>query len=130
MPFIVKKSIVVFFIFVGLVLTAPSFATDSISVDDLATQIDAGTAPLILDVRSEQEFQQGHVPNAQLIPHTEISQRLGELESHRDQPIIIYCQSGRRAKLAVRQLRKEGFKQIILLEGSYQAWKQADHRIE
>ena len=67
---------------------------------------------IILDVRSQEEFDQGHIPGAILIPDTEIEAR-AEKELHdKDQLILVYCRSGRRSKLAAESLVKLGYTNI------------------
>jgi rhodanese-related sulfurtransferase len=62
-----------------------------------------------LDVRTEAEYQAGHVPGAILLPVEQLEQRWQELERYRDQPLVVYCRSGRRSAIAVRLLADKGF---------------------
>jgi rhodanese-related sulfurtransferase len=64
----------------------------------------APAAPVFLDVRTEAEYQAGHVPGAILLPVEQLEQRWQELERYRDQPLVIYCRSGRRSAVALRLL--------------------------
>ena len=90
-------------------------------VDELARRTDA---PLLLDVRSPEEFAAGHVPGAVNIPHDQVAQRLSEVD--RQRWVLVYCQSGRRAGLAERVLADAGF-DVRQVEGSWARWK-ADGR--
>jgi NADPH-dependent 2,4-dienoyl-CoA reductase/sulfur reductase-like enzyme/rhodanese-related sulfurtransferase len=76
---------------------------------DLETVLSAGgnDGLLLLDVRTPQEFSQGHIPGAVNIPVDELRQRLGELPRNRD--IAAYCQVGQRGYLATRILQQAGF---------------------
>lgn len=104
-------------------LTAPCFATGtSMSPAELAALIESDKAPLVLDVRSEEEFAEGHVPGAVLIPHDQLEARIGELGEPRE--MVVYCRSGRRSGLIQPLLEKNGFK-VRQLEGSWQAWQAA-----
>jgi phage shock protein E len=76
-------------------------------------------APLILDVRSQAEYNAGHVPGAVLIPHDQLAGRLSELD--RDRWVLVYCKSGRRAGIAEALLVKEGF-EVRQIEGSWNRW--------
>ena len=87
---------------------------------DAAAAIAAADPPQVLDVRSAEEFAQGHVPTAMLIPHDELAARLGELD--RDRPILLYCRSGRRADLAEKVLVEHGF-DVRQIEGSWLRWE-------
>ena len=104
---------------------AQAFAAGSISVDELANQIDAGKAPLVIDVRSEDEYLAGHVPGARLIPHTQIAEYLDGLAGQKDDTIVLYCRSGKRAGMAAETMESAGFKGITILDGSFQAWQAA-----
>jgi rhodanese-related sulfurtransferase len=77
---------------------------------------------VVLDVRTPEEFSQGHVAGARNIPHTELAARLGELEDARNSDIVVYCRSGNRSKLALEVLDKAGFKRLLHLEGDWQRW--------
>jgi rhodanese-related sulfurtransferase len=77
---------------------------------------------VVLDVRTAEEFSQGHVAGARNIPHTELATRIGELEDARDADIVVYCRSGNRSKLALEVLDKAGFKRLLHLEGDWQRW--------
>jgi phage shock protein E len=65
-----------------------------------------------VDVRSPEEFAAGHVENAINIPHTEMRERYSELESFRDDAIVVYCRSGRRSGIALDVLEDVGFENV------------------
>lgn len=77
---------------------------------------------VVLDVRTPEEFRQGHVAGARNIPHTELAARIGELEDARGSDIVVYCRSGNRTRLALEVLGKAGFKRLLHLEGDWQRW--------
>jgi phage shock protein E len=72
----------------------------------------APAAPVIVDVRTPEEYAAGHVQGAILIPQDQMEQRWQELEAFRDQPIVLYCRSGRRSGLALEVLKSKGFTQL------------------
>lgn len=88
-----------------------------------------GGAVLILDVRSAAEFGQGHVPGAVNISHDELAGRLGEIEQYRDQEVVVYCESGRRASMAQQVLADQGFQKLSHLSGDMSGWREAGHPI-
>jgi phage shock protein E len=110
-----------------LALALPAFAAEPpVPVADLAAQIAskdvAAPAPLILDVRTPEEFAAGHVPSAVLIPHDQLEARIAELGAPRE--VVVYCRSGRRSGLVEPILEKNGFR-VHQLAGSWQAWQAA-----
>ena len=66
----------------------------------------------ILDVRTQEEYDQGHIPGAILIPNTEIEAKAEKVLSDKDQLILVYCRSGRRSKLASEILVELGYTNI------------------
>ena len=86
----------------------------------------AGTdnsTPVWIDVRSAEEFNAGHIDGAINIPHTDIAQRITELNLDKATPIVLYCKSGRRAGIALETLTNMGFSQVTN-EGGFEAVKQ------
>ena len=74
----------------------------------------------LLDVRTPQEFAEGHVPGAVNIPHDQVASRLAEVPKDKD--VVLYCRSGRRAGLAADVLAANGYKRLSHLEGDMTAW--------
>ena len=105
-------------------LSAGAAPAAEITQQQLLQRLDAGTAPLLLDVRRPDEFASGHVPKAINIPHTEIAKRLDELRPNLNNEVIVYCESGRRAAIASDILKQAGFTQVIHLKGDMKAWRQ------
>ncbi len=79
-------------------------------------------AALLVDVRSGTEFASGHIPGAVNIPMDEIESRLGDLGANL--PIVLVCQSGKRARMTAGQL-EPCQRQITVLEGGTTAWIEA-----
>lgn len=99
---------------------APSAAAEkTISAQALAARLDGPAAPVVLDVRSPEEVAEGHLPGALAIPHDQVPARLTELGAPRE--IVLYCRSGRRARLAGESLEAAGF-DVVYLEGDYPGW--------
>lgn len=99
----------------------------SISSDEL---LSADTSEwLILDVRSDEEFAQGHVPNALNIAHKDVAEQLSRIAEFKDKPVVVYCRSGRRAGMAAEILTEAGFSDVRHLEGDIMGWKEAGHRL-
>ncbi len=103
----------------------PSAGVSDVSQGQVVEMIEKGSPPLILDVRTPEEYASGHVPHAINIPYDQIPSRLAELGAERDQEIIVYCESGRRAAKASETLEAAGFETIRHLEGDMSGWRQA-----
>jgi len=101
---------------------APAPAT-LVSQDALsARQAVHDAALVVLDVRTPEEYAAGHVPGAINIPHDQVESRLAELAAARDQDVVVYCRSGKRAALALEVLQKNGFTRLGHLEGDMEEW--------
>ncbi len=81
---------------------------------------------LVLDVRGESEFEQGHILNARNFPVNKLDQRLHEIEKFKDRNVVIYCESGMRANRAAARLKREGFGKLHNLVGGMVAWEKAN----
>ena len=102
----------------------------AVEPDELEAVLGSGGAPLLLDVRSPEEFDRGHVPGARLIPHDELPDRLAELEAARDGPVVVYCERGGRASAAARVLREAGFRDVRELAGHMARWRREGRPVE
>lgn len=67
---------------------------------------------LILDVRAQEEYDEGHIPGAVVIPHTEVEARAEAELPDKEQVILVYCRSGRRSKLAAQALADLGYTNV------------------
>lgn len=77
---------------------------------------------LLLDCRTPEEHAIARIEGAVLIPMQQIPERLGEIESWRDKPIVVYCHHGVRSLRVVRFLRDQGFSQAQSMQGGIDAW--------
>lgn len=76
---------------------------------------------VILDVRTQKEYDQGHIPNALLIPNESIDDSIIEELPSKAQTIYVYCRSGNRSKQAANKLLKMGYTDVIDI-GGINAW--------
>ena len=74
--------------------------------------MDSQEGYIILDTRAQEEYDEGHIPGAILIPHDEILEKAESVLTDKDQLILVYCRSGRRSKLAAEDLVKLGYTNI------------------
>jgi len=103
----------------------PSVAAGTITATELAARLSGGDAPLVLDVRTEAEYADGHIPGAVNIPHTELAARLLELPGDRTTDIVVHCRSGKRAKSAEQILLDAGYQRVSDLDGHMLGWAEA-----
>jgi len=115
------------------VLSLLSFSVCSANVSNISQQelLKADTNNLVIvDVRTPEEFKQGHVPNAINVPLSEIIDNPAILISSKEKPIVLYCRSGYRAGKAAVALDKAGYQSLRHLEGDMQGWLKAGLSVE
>lgn len=84
----------------------------NITADEAKEIMDSESGYVILDVRTEEEYAEGHIPGAILIPDYEIIQKAESILTDKDQRILVYCRSGRRSKNAAEALLALGYTNI------------------
>jgi rhodanese-related sulfurtransferase len=104
------------------VASAEEFAT-SISPAQLHERQQTGSGPLIVDVRSPEEFAEGHIPGAVNIPLDEVAERVPRLDAPRG--VALYCMVGPRARRAEEALHAVGERKLFHLDGGLTAWQSA-----
>ena len=85
---------------------------EQITAEQAKTIMDTEKDYVIIDARTEEEFAEGHIENAILIPEYEIAQRAEKELPDKDQLILVYCRSGRRSKIASEELVKLGYTNV------------------
>ncbi len=78
---------------------------------------------VIVDVREPHEYVKGHIENSKNIPLDKVSAQLSALDKHKNQPVIIVCQSGTRSIPACKTLIKSGFEHVFNITGGMQSWE-------
>ena len=84
----------------------------NITAEEAKQIMDSEEGYIILDVRTQEEYDQGHIPGAVQISHEEIAEKAEEVLTDKDQLILVYCRSGRRSKLAEEALVELGYTNI------------------
>jgi phage shock protein E len=92
---------------------------------ELARQIEAGTAPTILDVRTPEEYAAGHLPGAVNVPHDQLAARLPQLDLDPTKEVVVHCERGGRATAAEQVLDDAGFTNVRDLDGHMKGWREA-----
>lgn len=85
---------------------------EQITAEEAKKIMDSGEEHIILDTREQDEFDEGHIPGAILIPYTEIENKAEEMMPDKDKLILVYCRSGRRSKIAAESLAKLGYTNV------------------
>ena len=85
---------------------------EQITSEQAKTIMDTEKDYVIIDARTEEEFAEGHIENAILIPEYEIAERAEKELPDKEQLILVYCRSGRRSKIASEELVKLGYTNV------------------
>jgi rhodanese-related sulfurtransferase len=119
----------------GAFLATASFAEDpestkapSISAAELQARRESGAAPVVIDVRTPEEYASGHIPGAVNVPFDEVAQRIAEIDAPHG--VALYCMVGPRARRGESALIAAGYEQVLHLEGGLAAWKAAGLPVE
>ena len=119
-----KSTILVVIFFLGSNL----YANELWSVTQLKTKIDQSSEPLVLlDVRTTEEFETGRIKNSINIPHEILLSNIDLVSQYNDEQLVVYCRSGKRASLVIEALEKNGFTNVVDIEGDILAWSEANY---
>ena len=84
----------------------------NITAEEAKQIMDSEEGYIILDARTQEEYDQGHIPGAILISHEEIAEKAEDVLTDKNQLILVYCRSGRRSKIAAEALVELGYTNI------------------
>ena len=84
----------------------------NITAEEAKQIMDSEEGYIILDVRTQEEYDQGHIPGAIVISHEKIAEKAEEVLTDKDQLILVYCRSGRGSKIAAEALVELGYTNI------------------
>ena len=84
----------------------------NITAEKAKQLMDSEDGYIILDARTQEEYDQGHIPGAIVISHEEIAEKAEEVLTDKEQLILVYCRSGRRSKIAAEALVELGYTNI------------------
>jgi rhodanese-related sulfurtransferase len=87
--------------------------------------LDQKKGMVILDVRTNKEYEGGHIPGSIHVPLSDIGDKIKKLK--KDKELVVYCQSGNRSIWAIKRLMGMGYTNLFNLKGGYHAWKKT-HR--
>jgi len=104
------------------------YASELWSVAELKSKIDESNETLVLlDVRTVEEFESGRIRNSINIPHEILLSNIDLVSEYTNEELIVYCRSGKRAALIIEALEKNGFNNIVDIEGDILAWSEANY---
>ena len=92
--------------------TGGSATYEQISGAEAKALMDSESGYIIIDARTQSEYDEGHIPGAILIPYDEIADRAEKELPDKNQLILVYCRSGRRSKIAAEELVKLGYTNV------------------
>ncbi|HUU12393.1 MAG TPA: rhodanese-like domain-containing protein [Terriglobia bacterium] len=95
---------------------------------ELSKQLGEGKKVLVIDVRSPEEFESGHIPGATNIPIEDLSERIGEMKVSKDTTIVTVCEHGGRSSRAALELQKLGYKSSSFCK--LESWKKEGRKTE
>ncbi|HEU5437731.1 MAG TPA: rhodanese-like domain-containing protein, partial [Ktedonobacterales bacterium] len=95
------------------------------SAAEVAARLQDGADVVLVDVREQHEWNEGHLPGALHVPRGYLELQIEEAVPERDRPVVLYCAGGVRSLLAAETLRQMGYREPISMSGGYTAWKNA-----
>jgi adenylyltransferase/sulfurtransferase len=90
----------------------------------LRGQLQSASPPVLVDCREQDEWDLVHLAGAMLVPLSALAERLGELESLRAAPLVVYCHHGGRSLRVAHWMRRQGFARAQSLAGGIDRWAQ------
>lgn len=100
-----------------------------ITVSELANLMKGEPRPVLVDVRSRAQYEQGHLPGAISAPFDEFKTRLEGLKLPKDDVVVLYGADDERAREATQHLYQSGYPGGLVLKGGYAAWQAAGQAV-
>jgi len=96
---------------------------DEVDASGARELLESAEPPLLVDVREQDEWSEGHLPGAVHVPRGNLESRVERVAPDRSQPVILYCQAGNRSVFAAKTLEELGYENVVSLAGGYTDWK-------
>ena len=125
MDFTLNDYLLVFIILTsGLLLLFPRLLSGGIIVINVkeAVLLTNREACTIIDVRNEEKFNEGHIPDAINIPFIKLPEEINKLKNKSKKTILLYCGSGNSSGKAMKILSQKGFESVMSIEGGFAEW--------
>ncbi len=117
-------------ILVVMIISCAIGCAANITREDLLKQLQSDAPPLVVDVRSQHEYDRDHVPGAVHIPFYSIGSGLKEMGYSKKDPVVLYCEHGPRTGIAGFSLYLSGYEKVYSLEGNMKGWRKSEFPIE
>jgi len=102
-----------------------------VSVDDTHARLQvAEKAPVVIDVRERDEYEQGFIPGSNWVPRGFLELKIEDIAPERERDVIIYCAGGTRSALAARSLGELGYTNVASMAGGFRAWKNSGFKFD
>ena len=99
------------------------------SIDELKHTLDGATKPILIDVREESEYAQGHVPGSIHLSKGIIERDIESVIPDPDTELYLLCGGGFRSALAADNLSKMGYSRVVSVDGGWRAWTAAGYPV-
>ena len=106
-------------------LTSTKISYGDVTVEEAKSLIESDSSLIILDVRTREEYDSGHIEGTILIPVSELEDRLDEIS--KEEELLIYCRTGNRSSNSVNILKANGYTKIFHMNDGIIAWIQAGY---
>jgi sulfur-carrier protein adenylyltransferase/sulfurtransferase len=104
---------------------------DEVDPKDVHELRQNGNGAVIVDVREQHEFEEGHLPGAVHVPRGHLESRIEGRAGDRSQPIVLYCASGQRSALAAHTMTELlGYEDVASMTGGITLWKDRGYEVE
>jgi rhodanese-related sulfurtransferase len=95
----------------------------NVSAEEAYKLINDNKEIVILDVRTKEEYDDGHIPGAKLVPLQTLPMKLDDLEEYKDKAVLVYCASGGRSPRAINFLANNDFSNLYHLHRGISSWR-------
>jgi rhodanese-related sulfurtransferase len=109
------------FLLVAFIINEGKQGGAAITTTNLVNLVNREGAVLV-DIRDTKEYTAGHIAGAVSMPFSSIDARIGELEAHKDKPVVLVCKMGQHASASGRKFKDHGFENVRRLSGGMAEW--------
>jgi len=126
----ITKTLILMMLLLVFKLAATDISDYRLSAEDFANLLSEDKEIILIDIRTPNEYNQGHIKNALLINYYDKNFITTLSELDKEKHYLIYCRSGNRSRNALQIMYEMGFNNFADLEGGIRAWIQADNKLE